>query len=73
MASTQFQATDARRAFPCLDEPELKAKFSLSLGRTKDMKSVSNMPIKKKGQTMWVTYSNKLGLFSLIEIKYFKC
>ena len=58
MASTQFQATDARRAFPCLDEPELKAKFSLSLGRTKDMKSVSNMPIKKKGQTMWVTYSN---------------
>ena len=58
MASTQFQATDARRAFPCLDEPELKAKFSLSLGRTKDMKSVSNMPIKIKGQTMWVTYSN---------------
>ena len=52
MASTQFQITDARRAFPCLDEPELKAKFSLSLGRTQDMKSVSNMPIKKKGQTM---------------------
>ena len=64
MASTQFQITDARRAFPCLDEPELKAKFSLSLGRTKDMKSVSNMPIKKKGQTMWVIYSNKLDLFN---------
>ena len=52
MASTQFQITDARRAFPCFDEPELKANFTLSLGRSKDMNSVSNMPIKKKGQAM---------------------
>nr|CAD7423007.1 unnamed protein product [Timema monikensis] len=45
IASTQFQATSARRAFPCFDEPGFKARFKISIARTEDRHALSNMPL----------------------------
>jgi len=42
IATTQFEATDARRAFPCWDEPDLKAVFGVTLIVDDDLLAVSN-------------------------------
>jgi len=41
-AATQFEAADARRAFACFDEPEFKARFSLTLVVPADATAISN-------------------------------
>ncbi len=48
LLSTQFEAVDARRMFPCIDEPERKATFSLSLVVDSKYTCVSNMPIARQ-------------------------
>ena len=44
MASTQFESIDARRCFPCWDEPRRKATFTCSLRVPSHMVALSNMP-----------------------------
>jgi aminopeptidase N len=44
VASTQFEALDARRAFPCVDEPAAKATFLVSLVVPSHLECFSNMP-----------------------------
>jgi puromycin-sensitive aminopeptidase len=45
LATTQFEATDARRAFPCFDEPDRKAVFSVTLDVPAGLHAYSNGPI----------------------------
>ncbi|XP_018327042.1 endoplasmic reticulum aminopeptidase 1 isoform X2 [Agrilus planipennis] len=44
LASTHFQSTFARSAFPCFDEPHLKARFKLSIFRDRFHIALFNTP-----------------------------
>ena len=45
---TQFEATDARRMFPCWDEPVFRAQFELIVVVPENWLAVSNMPIESE-------------------------
>jgi puromycin-sensitive aminopeptidase len=45
IATTQCESVDARRAFPCWDEPDRKATFEITLTVERDVEAFSNSPI----------------------------
>jgi puromycin-sensitive aminopeptidase len=45
LATTQFESVDARRAFPCWDEPDRKAVFEITLVIEPDVEAFSNSPV----------------------------
>ena len=45
IATTQFESVDARRCFPCFDEPDRKAVFEITLIVEPDVDAISNSPI----------------------------
>ena len=50
MLGTQFEATDARRMFPCWDEPSFRARFQLTALVPKKFMAISNMPIEEENE-----------------------
>jgi aminopeptidase N len=50
MLGTQLEATDARRFFPCWDEPAFRARFQLTAVVPENWLAVSNMPVEKEAK-----------------------
>lgn len=48
IAATDHEPTDARKSFPCFDEPNKKATYTISIVHPKDYKALSNMPVEKE-------------------------
>ncbi|MBL8159231.1 M1 family metallopeptidase [Candidatus Saccharibacteria bacterium] len=51
LLATQFESHHAREVFPCVDEPEAKATFDLTLTTEQDITVLSNTPVKEQNKT----------------------
>jgi alanyl aminopeptidase len=49
---TQFEPMDARRAFPCFDEPDAKAEWRLALVIPRALRAFANMPVEREAETV---------------------
>jgi aminopeptidase N len=56
LATTQFQATEARHVFPCFDEPARRSLFSVTIRHHASYTALSNMPVVSRNQVQSTDY-----------------
>jgi aminopeptidase N len=69
LLSTQMEATDARRMFPCWDEPAFRAYFHLTVTVPKSWAMVGNMPVAHRivqGQSATVSFQRSPKMSSYL-------
>jgi aminopeptidase N len=74
MLGTQMEPTDARRAFPCWDEPVYRATYDLTLVVPANLMAVSNMPVAREtplaGALKEVVFARTPGMASYLVAIY---
>lgn len=62
LVASQLQPTDARKVFPCFDEPALKAVFNITIIHRPHTKALSNMKLGKTQNWLCDNNQNKFVL-----------